>query len=158
MPPKKKEKSEFKECSCGKKWKTRNSFLQDKKVKIVGYQPDVINHKYNHFLFFHRTKDCGQFFGVRASEFSDLRDGQCPKELCMGQEDCPGYCMDTLDLRVCSVACRNATDREVAARISKRRLLRSLEPGNGNGKGKSQAKKAKKKVKKKAAKKTAGVR
>jgi hypothetical protein len=97
-------------------------------VKIVGYQPDLINHKYNHFVFFHRTKECGQFFGIRASDFSDLRDGTCPKKLCMGQEDCPGYCTDTLDLRVCSVACRNATDREVAARISKRRLLRNVGP------------------------------
>lgn len=125
MPARKKQKWEFGKCACDHSWKTRDEFLQDKKVKIVGYQPDLVNHKYNHFLFFHRAKDCGQFFGIRASAFSDLRGGKCPKELFIGQEDCPGYCTDTLDLRVCSVACRNATDREVAARLSKRRLLRS---------------------------------
>jgi hypothetical protein len=53
-------------------------------VKIVGYQPDFVNHKYNHFVFFHRTKSCGQVFGIRASYFSDLREGKCPKELGMG--------------------------------------------------------------------------
>jgi hypothetical protein len=126
MTLKKKEKDDFEECSCGKKWKTRDGFLRDKSVKIVGYQPDLINHRYNHFLFFHRLKSCGQFFGIRASEFKDLRTGKCPKELNMGQEDCPGYCTDTMDLRVCSVACRNATDREVAARISRRRLLKRI--------------------------------
>ena len=150
MPPRTKKEQDFKKCDCGRSWKTRESFLKDGKVKIVGYQPDLINHKYNHFVFFHRTKDCGQFFGIRASDFSDLRDGRCPKDLCMGQEDCPGYCTDTLDLRVCSVACRNATDREVAARISKRRLLRNVgTPDSGlaeltkTGKKKGKAKAAK---------------
>jgi hypothetical protein len=126
MPSRTKKEQEFKSCDCGRSWKTREEFLKDGKVKIVGYQPDLVNHKYNHFVFFHRIKDCGRFFGIRASDFSDLRDGRCPKELCMGQEDCPGYCTDTLDLRVCSVACRNATDRAVAAKISKRRLLRGV--------------------------------
>lgn len=126
MPPRKKKDQVFKKCDCGRVWKTRAGFLRDDKVKIVGYQPDLVSHKYNHFVFFHRAKACGQFLGVRASEFADLRVGKCPKELGMGQEECPGYCTDTLDLRVCSVACRNATDREVAARLSKRRLLRSL--------------------------------
>lgn len=128
MATRTKKARDFKTCDCGRSWRTRESFLKDGKVKIVGYQPDLVNHKYNHFVFFHRTKECGQFFGIRASDFSDLRDGRCPKELCMGQKDCPGYCTDMLDLRVCSVACRNATDREVAAKISKRRLLRDMGP------------------------------
>ncbi len=132
MPPRKKKEQEFRKCDCGHTWKTREEFLRDKKVKIVGYQPDFVNHRYNHFLFFHRLKECGLFFGVRASEFDDLREGKCPKELGMGLEDCPGYCTDMLDLRVCSVACRNAVDRELAARISKRRLLRNIGTAGGD--------------------------
>lgn len=125
MSSTKKKDAEYKKCVCGKAWKTRDSFLKDKKVKIVGYQPDFINRRYNHFLFQHKIKDCGEFIGIRASDFSDLREKGCPKDVCMGQEGCPGYCLDTFDLRVCSVTCRNATDREVAARIRNRRTLRS---------------------------------
>ncbi len=147
MPPRK--TRDFKKCDCGRSWKTRDDFFRDGKVKIVGYQPDLVNHRYNHFVFFHRVKDCGQFFGVRASEFSDLREGKCPKELGLGMEECPGYCTDMLDLRICSVACCNATDREVAARISKRRLLRSVGPPDGGPE--RSAKKTTKKRKKKAA-------
>ncbi len=53
-----------------------------------------------------------------------------------------------LDLRVCSVACRNAVDREVAARISKRRLLRNIGTAGGDSEQpkKSGAKKRKKAV------------
>ena len=148
MPPRKKP-LEFRRCECGHIWKTRDELLRDKKVKIVGYQPDFINHKYNHFLFFHLAKECGQFLAIRASEFSDIREKECPNELCMGKEGCPGYCTDTLDLRVCSVACRNASDREIAARISKRRLLRNLDREAEDPKG------AKKKAREKAGKKAA---
>lgn len=128
MPAVKKEKALFKTCDCGKGWSTRDDFLRDRFVKILGYQPDFVNHKYNHFLFQHRIKKCGGFLAVRASDFADLREKACPNELCAGTENCPGYCMNTLDLRVCSVACRNANDREVAARLSSRRILRSLFP------------------------------
>ena len=126
MPPRKKKQPEFTKCSCGHAWKTRDDFLKDKKARIIGYQPDFVTHKYNHFLFHHRTKGCGRFFGVRASAFSDLRQKDCPNELCIGHKDCPGYCTDTFDLRVCSVTCRNASDRELASRIKRRRILRSL--------------------------------
>lgn len=161
MPQRKTKDKNFKECDCGRSWKTRDDFFADGKVKIVGYQPDFVNHKYSHFLFFHRAKDCGQFFGIRASEFDDLRQGKCPKELGMGMEECPGYCTDTLDLRVCSVACCNATDREVAARLSKRRLLRNVGPtkmGPADGAGKAKKTAKKKTAKKKHARKTTTAR
>ncbi len=160
MPSAKKKMQEFRKCDCGQVWKTRDEFLDDKKVKLVGYQPDFVNHKYNHFLFFHRAKECSQFLGVGASEFSDLRDVDCPRQLCLGREECPGYCTDSLDLRVCSVACRNASDRELAARISKRRLLRSMEAtaDKPNRPNKPPKKKAKKKTTAKTKKKAGGAR
>ena len=126
MPRSGAERSIFRKCDCGESWKTRNAFLRDKHVKIVGYQPDLISHKYNHFLFQHKAKGCGRFFGVRASDFSDLRQEKCANELCMGQAKCPGYCLNTLDLRVCSVTCRNASDRVLASKIRNRRILRNL--------------------------------
>ncbi len=128
MPARKSEKTEFKKCTCGKPWNTRDDFLRDKYVKIIGYQPDFISRKYNQFLFQHKTKGCNEFLAVRSSAFADLRERACPDEVCAGKKDCPGYCMNTLDLRICSVACRNATDRELATRISSRRILRTLFP------------------------------
>ena len=111
MPSRKKKSAEYRRCDCGESWKTRDALLRDKNVKIIGYQPDFVNHKYNHFLFQHKAKGCGAFFGVRASDFKDLREKECPNDLCFGHDECPGYCMDTSDLRVCSVTCRNASDR-----------------------------------------------
>lgn len=128
MIRKRQEKKVFKTCDCGKKWAGRNEFLLDKMVKIVGYQPDFVNGKYNHFLFQHKTKNCGAFLAARATDFADLREQPCPKELCAGHENCPRYCMNTLDLRVCSVACRNANDRALAAKMANRRILRRLFP------------------------------
>ncbi len=126
MSPSKKQRSEFRKCECGRIWETRDTFLRDKNVKIVGYQPDFINRKYNHFLFQHATKRCGRYLGVRASDFADLRERECPAGVCVGKDGCPGYCLNTFDLRVCSVTCRNAVDRRLAAKIRNRRILREL--------------------------------
>ena len=141
MPPHKKKELKFRECDCGRSWKTRDEFLKDRYVKILGYQPDFVNHKYNHFLFVHRTKGCGQFFAVRASDFGDLREKECPNELCTGHSECPGYCLDTFDLRVCSVTCRNASDRILASKIHNRRILRSLRAAAAKTKKRKKAKK-----------------
>ena len=126
MTRRKSKPSEYRKCSCGETWETRDDLLRDRNARIVGYQPDFVNHKYNHFLFQHRAKNCGEFFGIRASDFSDLREKECPDGLCLGKEGCPGYCNDTLDLRVCSVTCRNASDRLIASKIRNRRILRKL--------------------------------
>ncbi|GAB4331136.1 MAG: hypothetical protein Kow0099_02270 [Candidatus Abyssubacteria bacterium] len=144
MAASKSRKAEYRRCTCGKVWNTRDDLLRDAKVKIVGYQPDFVSRKYNHFLFQHKAKGCGQYFGIRSSDFADLREKGCPNELCTGQENCPGYCLNTLDLRVCSVACRNASDRVLAAKLRDRKLLRGLlavtwkSPSKGN-KGRSSA-------------------
>jgi hypothetical protein len=140
MPSRAKKDANYRKCDCGKTWKTRDAFLRDKAVKIIGYQPDFINHKYNHFLFQHKIKGCGVFFAVRASDFSDLREKACPNELCFGHDECPQYCTDTFDLRVCSVTCRNASDRSIASKIRSRRILRKLK-GASAGAGTSRKKK-----------------
>lgn len=127
MPAPKKKKAAYRLCDCGKGWNTRDALLRDKEMRIVGYQPDFVNHKYNHFLFQHRAKGCGEFMAIRASDFSDLREKECPDDLCFGKNDCPGYCTDTFDLRVCSVTCRNASDRSIASKIRSRRILKSLQ-------------------------------
>ena len=140
MPSRKKKKSEYRKCDCGKIWKTRDALLRDKDVRIIGYQPDFVNHKYNHFLFQHKAKGCGVFFGVRASDFKDLREKECPNELCFGHDECPGYCMDTSDLRVCSVTCRNASDRLIASKIKTRRILQKLKTASAGAKGRKKKK------------------
>jgi hypothetical protein len=123
----------YRTCECGRAWKTRDDFLRDRKVRIIGYQPDFVNRRYNHFLFQHAMKGCGRYLGVRASDFQDLREKECTGDLCFAKEECPGYCKNTLDLRVCSVNCRNASDRMVASRIRTRRVLRRLEVSRSTG-------------------------
>ena len=133
MAVKKKGTRNFKTCDCGKSWKTRDELVRDRSVKIVGYQPDFVSRKFNHYLFQHTVKSCGAFLAVRASAFDDLREKDCPKEVCAGKEGCPRYCMNTLDLRVCSITCRNANDRALAAKMADRRLLRKLFPSVASG-------------------------
>jgi hypothetical protein len=141
MPSRKKKGAEYRKCDCGESWKTRDALLHDKTVKIIGYQPDFVNHKYNHFLFQHKAKGCGAFFGVRASDFKDLREKECPNDLCFGHDECPGYCMDTSDLHICSVTCRNASDRLIASKIKTRRILQKLKAASAGAKGGKKKKK-----------------
>jgi hypothetical protein len=63
----------FKKCmNCGKTWPDRDSFLDDPRILLIGYQADFKDLKRGLFLFNH---SCGTTLSLRADLFVDLYDG-----------------------------------------------------------------------------------
>ena len=101
----------FKQCTaCGHPWRSRESFLWDPDVKLVGYQPRFEALKTGLFLFNHR---CGTTIAIQAGEFEDLYHGPIFENRATGTEECPGYCLIKDELRPCPAQCECAFVREI---------------------------------------------
>jgi hypothetical protein len=102
----------FKTCSCCKiPWFTRDEFLEDSNIDLVGYQVNFGNRVLGYFLFNHST--CQSTIGVPASLFKDLHDGPVFSECLTGSEQCPGYCLHREVLHPCHAKCEGAYVREI---------------------------------------------
>ncbi|HQH26337.1 MAG TPA: hypothetical protein PLP17_02990 [Oligoflexia bacterium] len=105
----------FKQCSvCGHKWSDRNSFLEDPRLTMIGYQAQLDHLELGLFLFNH---DCGQTLSLRAADFTDLYDGPVFEQSRKGMPDCPGYCLDRNQLAPCDTPCACAYVRSVIQTI-----------------------------------------
>ena len=101
----------FKLCSnCGEKWETREEFLSDKGLRLIGYQVHFEELELGIFLFNHI---CNTTLGIAAKEFTDLYDGIIFSERATGSEECSEYCLDQNNLMSCPVKCECAYVREV---------------------------------------------
>jgi hypothetical protein len=101
---------EFKRCpSCGYEWKTRERFMKDPALRIIGYQVSFVYLEEGIFLFNHR---CGTSLGVIAGAFRDLYDGPIFSERLTGTDECPQYCLLRDELRPCPAKCECAYVRE----------------------------------------------
>ncbi len=101
----------FKKCSkCGYEWKSREIFLNDKNIDLVGYQVHFEELALGIFLFNHT---CRTTLGINAKEFTDLYDGPVFTENVARGEQCPDYCLDQSNLMSCAVKCECAYVREV---------------------------------------------
>jgi len=62
----------FKKCpSCGNTWNTRDEFLKDENLTLVGYQKIMGLYGGGYLLFKHGIKTCGTTLAVKAAFFSD---------------------------------------------------------------------------------------
>jgi hypothetical protein len=101
----------FRKCSnCTYEWKTRNDFLEDPDVKIIGYQANFEALKAGLFFFNH---SCGTTIALFAELFTDLYQGPIFQERQTNGDDCPGYCMNKDDLEPCPSMCECASVREI---------------------------------------------
>ena len=101
----------FKLCpKCGQKWETRKEFLDDKDLKLIGYQVHFEELELGIFLFNHT---CQTTLGIHANEFTDLYDGPFFTERATGSDQCSGYCLDQNSLMPCAAKCDSAYVREV---------------------------------------------
>jgi len=101
----------FKQCtSCGCKWDSRSSFLNDKNIILIGYQADFEDLTLGLFLFNHT---CKTTLGLHAGLFINLFDGPVFTEKATGGEKCPGFCLKKDNLLPCPVKCECAFVREV---------------------------------------------
>jgi hypothetical protein len=114
----------FKMCSgCGHAWASREAFLADPEVTLVGYQAVMERLEAGYFLFNHLARDCGSTLSIRAGLFFDLYRGPVFAGCKFGGAECGGHCLHAQDLSPCPAECECAFVREVLqvvrARLSK---------------------------------------
>jgi hypothetical protein len=105
----------FRTCGmCRKPWATRQDFITDPSLRLLGLQavpdyPDANLLVYEH--------DCGTSVSVLASRLRDLVAAEEPGEaelpLLRGSEECGGFCNRLESLEACGRRCRNARDRRL---------------------------------------------
>ena len=101
----------FKTCqTCDHTWNTRDSFLNDPGLKLIGYQVYFEDLTAGLFLFSH---SCKETLTVRVGDFSDLYDSIVFADRATGSEECRGYCFLEHELRPCPAACECAYVREL---------------------------------------------
>jgi hypothetical protein len=101
-----------KQCTCcGYVWRTRDAFLGDPQLEIVGYQANFDDLLLGLFLFNHRA--CGSTIAVPAELFRDLYEGPVYSHRATGTADCPTYCLHKSELAPCPAKCECAYVREI---------------------------------------------
>ena len=105
----------FKECyKCRFQWPTREDFLKDSAVEILGYQVFFEDLKKGMLLFNH---SCGTTTAVHISQFLDLLDTPSSLERHPDGRDCPGRCQTRNIMNPCSPDCRCAFISRLINRI-----------------------------------------
>ena len=101
----------FKRCSlCGYRWDSREAFLTDPNVEIVGYQVNFDSLSLGLLLFNH---SCRGTLSVAAEVFRDIYDGPVFSERATGGEECPGHCLHQRNLKPCPAQCECRYIREI---------------------------------------------
>ncbi len=89
---------------------TREDFLDDPDVAIVGYQVDFEALHLGLVLFNHA---CRTTLSLEAGLFRDLHDGPVFRRKANGAPECPGYCVHRDNLERCPVECECSYVREI---------------------------------------------
>ncbi len=101
----------FKICpNCGHIWKSRDEFISDPEVSIIGYQVNFNDLEAGLFLFNH---SCKGTFALEVYSFADLYDGPIFERRATGTEECPEYCLHQNMLEPCPAECECAFVRHV---------------------------------------------
>lgn len=111
------ENAAFLQCTrCGHAWASRDDFLRDPNISLIGYQVSFIELRAGFFLFNH---NCFTTLSLRVDQLTDLYDGPIFKDHAERAEHCPEYCLHKRDLRPCPVRCECASVREIIQAIQK---------------------------------------
>lgn len=111
----------FKICPmCNTKWQSRDDFIDDPTLEINGYFADMEKLEWSLFYFTHLRQGCWSTLAIQAKEFLSLYSGPRYPERRMGQEDCPGYCLEQEKLDRCDAFCECAFNREIIQLIKER--------------------------------------
>jgi hypothetical protein len=108
----------FKFCTlCGETWRSRDAFLADPRLRVVGYQVSFQNLDAGMFLFNHEP--CRTTLAIDASHFTDLYSGPTFTARKTETEDCPAYCLRKTEVRPCPVECECAYVRAVLDTVAR---------------------------------------
>jgi hypothetical protein len=112
-------------CSCcDRVWPTRDAFLDDPLLDVVGYQADFLRLGAGYFLITHLARGCGSTLALEVERFADLYLGPRYGPDLRGTAACTGLCGRTEVLVRCRNRCRNAWVRELLRAIVERRRTR----------------------------------
>jgi hypothetical protein len=104
----------FKACpNCGHVWQTRNDFIIDTEVNLVGYQSNITDIEKGVFLFNHNVDKCGSTIALQVRDFMDLYTGLKFSEPKIGTVECEKRCLEYSDIERCNVDCKYAHIREI---------------------------------------------
>ncbi len=105
------DRESFKRCtSCDAVWRTREDFLSDPDIELVGYQVHFQDLQTGLLLFNH---SCHTTLALAVEAFRDLYRGPVFQERATGGAGCPGYCTHRGELRPCLAHCECAYVREI---------------------------------------------
>ena len=101
----------FKVCpTCGFVWQSRNQFMTDKNISMMGYQVNFKDLAAGLFLFNHI---CRETFAMDVNTFKDLYKGFIFEGKATGSDVCPGFCLHKKELKPCPAKCECAFVREI---------------------------------------------
>ena len=107
----KSDKKYFKKCSnCGFKWETRDDFLMDPQIEMIGYQSNFKELTLGLFYFNH---SCKGTLAIYAGLFKDLYEGLIFTSRATGTKDCPGHCLQRENFDLCPAQCECSYVREI---------------------------------------------
>lgn len=111
----------FKQCAmCRQEWISRENFLRDPDITLIGYQADFKNPDNGLYLFNHVKQGCATTLSFHVHEFADLFTGEYFTEDKFQTHSCPGYCLDVNNTEACSAECRNSYPRRLMQIIKKK--------------------------------------
>ncbi len=100
----------FKLCKvCKTEWGSREDFLSDPDIELVGYQ---VHFEKLTMGILHFNHSCESTLAFYADDFIDLYDGPVFTERATGGDDCPGHCLHEHNLEPCPSQCECASVRE----------------------------------------------
>ena len=99
---------------CGKEWFSRDAFLADEEIVLIGYQANFLVLEKGLFLFNH---SCHNTLPVSVQSFADMYDGPIFGERLLETEACSGFCLHRNVLSPCPNQCECAYVRQILLRI-----------------------------------------
>ena len=101
----------FKQCpSCKTVWESRNSFLDDPDLCLIGYQTGFKKLTQGLFYFNH---SCKSTLVINVHDFKELYNGPVYKQRMTQLDNCPGHCLYKENLQPCPAECECAYVREI---------------------------------------------
>jgi hypothetical protein len=111
----------FKICpKCSYTWKSRNDFLGDPSVCLVGFQANFKETEPGHYFFNHILggNHCDTTLAVEVEAFLSLYKENMFTDIKFGSPTCEEHCSSVADLAQCPVECKNAVARKIMQAFS----------------------------------------
>lgn len=111
----------FKRCNCcGTTWESREDFVEDPRIELIGYQANFNDLELGFLLFNHEP--CGSSLALMVGIFKDLYGGPIYEERATGGQECPGHCLKEACLDKCGARCECTYVREIISIVKEHHL------------------------------------